>query len=128
MDLSTIKKNKISVFIMIVGIVLLVVGLALKVPGDKLTTYSFESGKYSHIEEYVGGDAYNYIIGASLVGGHIAGVMCQKAVFISAGVFIFLGGLALFSFVVSNSEIIDDVCTMDVETKKEEISAEIESE
>lgn len=37
------------------------------------------------IDEYVGGDAYNYIIGASLVGGRISGFIAGKTVATVAG-------------------------------------------
>ena len=77
-----------------IGIVLVCIGLLLQVPSKELTTYSFmEDSGYSVIEEYVGGDAYNYIIGAALVAGEIAGVMVQKAIFISVGLLIFCIGL-----------------------------------
>lgn len=69
----------------------------LKVPGKKLTTYIASGDKYSVIQEYVGGDAYNFIIGASLVGGEIAGVKAQKAIFISVGALITCFGLYAFS-------------------------------
>lgn len=77
-----------------IGIILVFIGLFLQVPSKELTTYSFmkDSG-YSVIEEYVGGDAYNYIIGAALVAGEIAGVMIQKAIFISIGLLISCIGL-----------------------------------
>ena len=90
-------KKKISVLVMIIGLVLFIVGLFTKIPNKELTTYSGLSGKYSVIEEYVGGDAYNYIIGASLVGGEIAGAKTQKAVFISVGSLIFVLGLLAYS-------------------------------
>lgn len=90
-------KKKISVLVMIIGLVLFIVGLFTKIPNKELTTYSGLSDKYSVIEEYVGGDAYNYIIGASLVGGEIAGAKTQKAVFISVGSLIFVLGLLAYS-------------------------------
>ncbi|MCD7907448.1 MAG: hypothetical protein LUH04_07155 [Clostridium sp.] len=43
--------------------------------------------------EYVGGDAYNFIIGASLVGAKVSGVTTTKAIYISAGLIIFCMGL-----------------------------------
>lgn len=52
-----------------VDIALIAVGLIIAVAGDHLTTYERlgNSDGYSYIREYVGGDAYNYIMGASLV-------------------------------------------------------------
>lgn len=85
---------------MVIGVVLFIVGLRIKVPAKTLTTYRFSSKyveKYSTIEEYVGGDAYNYIIGAALVGGEIAGAKTQKAVYITGGLLIAsIGALACF--------------------------------
>lgn len=97
-------KKKISVLVMVIGLVLFIVGLFIKIPSKELTTYSSLSDKYSVIEEYVGGDAYNYIIGASLVGGEIAGAKAQKAVFISMGSLIFVIGLLAYSFSKENIE------------------------
>lgn len=76
-----------SIVVIAIGIVLIAVGLSITVPGDHLTTYESLAEKegYSYIEEYVGGDAYNYIMGASLVAGHIAGTLAMKAVFIAGG-------------------------------------------
>lgn len=86
--------NTMAYVVIAIGIVLVCIGLLLQVPSKELTTYSFlgDSG-YSVIEEYVGGDAYNYIIGAALVAGEIAGVMIQKAVFISIGLLIVCIGM-----------------------------------
>lgn len=97
-------KKTISVLVMVIGLVLFIVGLFIKIPSKELTTYSSLSDKYSVIEEYVGGDAYNYIIGASLVGGEIAGAKAQKAVFISMGSLIFVIGLLAYSFSKENIE------------------------
>lgn len=90
-------KKSIQIIIMIIGIALVCVGLFLPVPSKELTTYSFmaDSG-YSVIEEYVGGDAYNYIIGAALVGGEIAGAKTQKAIYTVSGLFLICAGLVLF--------------------------------
>ena len=81
--------------VMAAGVVCLLVALFFPVPGDHLTTYkslSNESG-YSYIEEYVGGDAYNYITGASLVGGHIAGAMAAKSIFAVGGLILLAMGI-----------------------------------
>ena len=90
------KKSRMLIGIAIIGLILVIIGICIKIPGDHLTTYSIldgkksENGKYyfSTIEEYVGGDAYNYIIGASLIGGKIAGVMSMKSIFIVGGLLI----------------------------------------
>lgn len=95
-------KKGIAVFTLICGIALFCAGIFTGIPKDKLTTYSFLGKEYSVIEEYVGGDAYNYIIGASIVAGHIAGATAQRAIFISAGSILICAGAVLLTF--SNSE------------------------
>ncbi len=91
-------KKAVSIVTVAIGVILFIVGLTIKIPSKELTTYSFRSDDYSVIEEYVGGDAYNYIICASLVGGEIAGAKTQKAIFISMGSLIFAIGLLAYSF------------------------------
>ncbi len=98
-----IMKKSTSIFILVIGVVLLIVGLFLQVPSKELTTYSTLEGEYSVIEEYVGGDAYNYIIGASLVSGEIAGAKTQKAIFISIGLLIICFGLYALSHIEKNN-------------------------
>lgn len=89
--------------ILLAGVALLIVGLTLQVPGTYLTTYASLDGAAidgdtaSSIREYVGGDAYNYIIGASLVGAKISGLIMAKAVYTAAGVLVIcLGLICLF--------------------------------
>lgn len=103
-------KKAISLAVCVAGIILILAGLFISVPGTELTTYQSLDGKksdysdtkYSSIEEYVGGDAYNYIIGASLVGGKIAGAKAQKAIFISAGLLIVALGALAFAYSEEN--------------------------
>ena len=95
-------KKKISIMIIAIGAILFIVGLFLGIPSKELTTYSFYGENYTVIDEYVGGDAYNYIIGASLVGGQIAGAKAQKAIFVSVGLLIMCIGLLALSH--SNEE------------------------
>lgn len=89
-------KKTISVIMMVIGSALFIVGLFTKIPNKKLSTWFYEEDTHSVVEEYVGGDAYNYIIGASLVGRRNCRRKAQKAIFISIGSLIFsLGLLAL---------------------------------
>ena len=100
MDVKEIDRYKRKIYalisIMIIGAIFIIAGICMRVPGSYLTTYHIfdgekadgGKGRYSVIEEYVGGDAYNYIIGASLIGGEIAGTMAMKAVFIVGGTLI----------------------------------------
>lgn len=89
----------------IFGVILILAGLLIPVPGGALTTYKGLDGasadgytfddRYSAIDEYVGGDAYNFITGASLVAGKISGTMAEKAVFISAGALCLCAGITM---------------------------------
>lgn len=97
--------KKLGFAIIAIGIIMLIVGVALKTPGTALTTYSsldgeeasYGNGRYSSIEEYVGGDAYNYIIGASLIGGKIAGMIAAKAICMTVGILIAcIGAICVF--------------------------------
>lgn len=83
------KKNKVDsimVILLILGVFLLIVGLAYHVPSRKFAWYS--------IEEYVGGDAYNCLIEASILGGEIAGAKMSKALYTCSGLTII--SLSLF--------------------------------
>lgn len=97
--------NKACLCPIIIGIILILAGLIIRIPGGALTTYKNLDGKstdyyvfddkYSSIDEYVGGDAYNYIIGASLVAGKTAGAMTAKAISIVGGALCVCLGITL---------------------------------
>lgn len=101
------KIGKAYAWPLIIGAVLILVGLIIQVPGGVLTTLETRNGEstdnyvfddeYSSIDEYVGGDAYNYIIGASLVAGKISGTMTVKAVCIVGGLLCICAGMVLLS-------------------------------
>lgn len=65
----TSKRNYAYVCPIIIGVILILVGLLIRIPGGALTTYEILDGekteysifddRYSAIDEYVGGDAYN---------------------------------------------------------------------
>lgn len=89
------EESKAFLFPILLGLILILAGIFLPIPGGALTTSKYSNGektdyyvfddKYSSIDEYVGGDAYNYIIGASLVAGKMSGAITAKAVFIAGG-------------------------------------------
>jgi hypothetical protein len=84
----------IPTFVLIVGIIMVCVGCLIPVPGEHLTTWSILADEEnSVIEEYVGGDAYNYIIGANIVGSKICACTVVKGVFVALGVTLFCFGL-----------------------------------
>lgn len=99
------KSNKAFLCPIIIGIILVAAGLIIQIPGGALTTLEILNGrstdnyvfdnKYSSIDEYVGGDAYNYIIGASLVAGKITGAMVAKTIFIVGGSMCICFGMTL---------------------------------
>lgn len=105
-------KKKASVLVCVIGLVLLLIGVFMPVPGKLLTTYDSLDGKssdysdekYNAIEEYVGGDAYNYIVGAALEGGEIAGVRSQKAIFITGGLIIISLGVLSYVYLCEEAE------------------------
>lgn len=99
------KSNKAFLCPIIIGIILVAAGLIIQIPGGALTTLEILNGrstdnyvfdnKYSSIDEYVGGDAYNYIIGASLVAGKITGAMVAKTICIVGGSMCICFGMTL---------------------------------
>jgi uncharacterized membrane protein len=107
------KKNAWMVPVFI-GFLLVLAGICIRMPGGALTTYKSLDGEstdyftfddtYSAIDEYVGGDAYNYIIGASLVAGKIAGTMTTKAICIVGGFMCIAFGVALLMLTQPDSK------------------------
>ena len=90
--------------------------------------------KYSASDEYVGGDAYNFIIGASLVAGRISGTMTTKAIMIVSGVLCVTLGLTLMLYfknrqqeriVSAQKETVVTTGTDSIYTKEEEGKNEI---
>lgn len=77
---KTVMSNIIPVACFVIGIILLIAGLGVSIPSDYIGSYS--------MMEYVGGDAYNYIIESSLRGGHIAGAQITKSIYIAIGLLI----------------------------------------
>lgn len=77
---KTVLSNIVPVVCLVVGIFLLIVGLGVSIPSDYISSYS--------MTEYVGGDAYNFIVEASLRGGRIAATQISKGVYISVGLLI----------------------------------------
>lgn len=76
-----------------------IVALTVRVPPHRLKSSNpygfFEYGVKESVPDYVGGDAYNYIIEASLRGGEISGAMVTKTIcFAVSGVFL----LATFNY------------------------------
>ncbi len=74
--------NIISILVILItliaGVFLLQTGLSYEIPSREFSMYM--------IEEYVGGDAYNGIIEASVRGGEIAGAIMAKSIYICSGI------------------------------------------
>lgn len=100
--------KKAFILPIILGIVFIIYGFTIKIPGAALTTsetldgsetnYYVMDNKYSAIDEYVGGDAYNFEIGASLIAGKIAGTMISKNIFIVSGAICICFGITMIIF------------------------------
>ncbi|MGN1421920.1 MAG: hypothetical protein ACI4XA_00950 [Oscillospiraceae bacterium] len=73
------------------AIALVIFGLAFPVPEKHLrvSLYSHNNNWMEAGEEYVGGDAYNYQMEASLKAGWVSGVLAVKAICASSGVLLF---------------------------------------
>lgn len=96
---KSIKRKFLSVgfiVMMIIGIVLFIYGCTIKIPSEKLSYYGYNGT--SKIEEYVGGDAYNYIIGAEIVGSKIVATKTERAIFICIGLFMATLGGAIVAY------------------------------
>lgn len=70
-------KQLIGILGVILSIILICYGFNISVPSD--TIYLSAS------QEYVGGDAYNYIIESGLRGGEISGTITSKSIYIVGG-------------------------------------------
>ncbi|MCM1060593.1 MAG: hypothetical protein NC452_09880 [Eubacterium sp.] len=86
--------KKIQILGIVSAITLIIVGIFIPVPEKRISTYSFSDEGYY---EYVGGDAYNIQIEASLRGGIIAGRTVAKAILISVGTLELFLVLAIYS-------------------------------
>ena len=100
------KSQKPYMCPIIIGILLVLIGLIIRVPGGALTTYKSLDGesaggyyafdnRYSSIDEYVGGDAYNYIIN----GTYATAFFVLTAMFVLAAI-----GLVVVHYVSQKEE------------------------
>ncbi len=125
---SKIRILKPHIYLIAIGIILVLIGLFIRVPGAALTTqesldgvstaYYVLGNSYSAIDEYVGGDAYNYIIGATLVAAKITGAMTARAIFIVGGLICFALGLALKSLMNKDEHIMKSSTVISAQAPK----------
>ncbi|MGN0657568.1 MAG: hypothetical protein ACI4KR_12345 [Ruminiclostridium sp.] len=79
-------------FGVIISVILIIFGAAFPIPKKHIyvSNYSYDTGWVDEKGEgYVGGDAYNYQIEASLKGGWVSGVLAMKAISVSSGILLF---------------------------------------
>ena len=69
-------KKAAGVIGIVLSLVFLILGFTTQIPDKHIKSYGDEK-----MREYVGGDAYNFIIEASLRGGEIAGAQTTKAIY-----------------------------------------------
>lgn len=77
---KTIGNNKIAVAFLVIGIIMIALGMSMSIPSGYISSYA--------MTEYVGGDAYNFIIEACIRGGEIAGAQISRCVYICVGILV----------------------------------------
>ena len=82
-------KKRAGIAGVILALVFLILGFCSNAP-DKYIKYYGEGKMY----EYVGGDAYNFIIEASLRGGEISGAITAKAIYFGVAGILFIISLS----------------------------------
>ncbi len=90
-------KKAAGVIGIILSVVFLVLAFTTQIPDKYIKSYGNDK-----MQEYVGGDAYNFIIEASLRGGEIAGAQTTKAIYF--GISAILGVLSFAFFDAGSSE------------------------
>ena len=94
---SSMVKN-VSIIGIVIGVIMIIGSFIITVPDSEISMYgSRQTGGY---EEYVGGDAYNIQIEASIRGGEIAGTMAARASYMTGGIIVLIGSL----FVLGNHQ------------------------
>lgn len=112
-------KKKAGTVGIILTVVFLVLGFTSTTPDKYIKSYG--NGK---MYEYVGGDAYNYIIEASLRGGEIAGAKTARAVYFAAAGILFVLSVSFLKMEEGKDETGDDIGGAGKETMeaKEELT------
>lgn len=83
--------KKIKIFGIIAAILLIILGIFFPVPEKhiRVSSYSYDNNWFEAGEEYVGGDAYNYQMEASLKAGWVSGVLATKSICFCSGIMLF---------------------------------------
>lgn len=86
-------KSTNNIIMFLVGLIIVIVGFFLISHNSYIPTDTFN---FSSIKTYVGGDAYNAMIEASIRGGKISGAMTESAIYKVAGIItICLGAITI---------------------------------
>ena len=101
--------------------VLFCVGIFTKIPQKEISFFNIDGNGY---EEYVGGDAYNIQIEASLRSGEIAGAKTAKAVYISCAAISFIFSLSLIAYSKQEATLLPVANTQNDNTAQEKDSSE----
>ena len=107
-----IMKKVAGIIGIILAAILLILGFLSTTPDKYIKSYG--DGK---MYEYVGGDAYNYIIEASLRGGEIAGAKTAKAIYFAAAGILFVLSLSFLATDEGKDEIRSDIGTVQNEIR-----------
>lgn len=123
------KKHSGVKYSTVIGLVaaalLIAAGIFISLPSKRLSVSSYNYyPKWTDKSgvEYVGGDAYNYQMEASLKAGYVSGVMAMKAVFIGSGVILLcvtFFTMYRFSVMDRQTELLEQLAQTDVDTPAE---------
>ena len=79
-NIETKKRDVVTIILFAVGAILILMALSIEIPSNEFS--------FVDIKEYVGGDAYNAMIEASIRSGEIAGARISKAVYMCSGIIV----------------------------------------
>jgi len=83
---------------LILAAILIIVGFGVKVPERNIGW---------DVEEYVGGDAYNYIIEGEIRAGEIAGANASKAIYMVSGCIVGMMSLFVLAYAADTKKFAD---------------------
>ena len=102
------KKSIAGLIGVALGVILLFMGFATTSPErivpSFVSRFSDEAQTGEGTPEYVGGDAYNFLIEASIRGGEIAGARTARAVYLSVGALTITVGAVAFGSELDKKE------------------------
>lgn len=88
------KAGAIGAILIIAGVILFCLGITLKLPPKGLSYDNNSDSSYT-VEEYVNGDAYNYLIAATQWAGEYSAKSTEKTLYICFGVALFSLGAVI---------------------------------